>query len=222
MLFRLIALLIGYCFGNISPGIIIAKINGVDIKSVGSKNVGATNVSRTVGIKMGILTLILDCIKAIIPAIIVYFIFSKTQNFDVRYLCAYSAFGAVMGHIFPITQGFKGGKGIAASLGFLLVAAPITALGCLLAFSITVITTRYVSLGSLICAIVLPIEALLLYYFNVLPYPREVILEVVVLFVLDAVICAFKHKDNMIRLVQGNENKFTFKRSDKFVPTPKS
>ena len=213
MLFRTAALLTGYCFGNISPGIIIAKIKGVDIKSEGSKNVGATNVSRTVGIKMGVLTLILDCLKAIIPAILVYLVLRNAQGHDVRYLCAYASFGAVLGHVFPATQKFKGGKGIASSLGFLIIAEPLTALGCLLVFLITVIITRYVSLGSLICTLVLPIQVLALYYFNLLPYPKEVIPEVIILFVLDSLVCAFKHKDNIIRLIHGNENKFTFKKS---------
>lgn len=205
---RAVCLLIGYAFGNISPGLIFTKLKGIDLRKVGSGNVGSTNVSRALGFKMGIVTLICDCMKAIVPAIIAYFIFRNQVETDLKLFMAYAAFGAVMGHIFPVLLKFKGGKGIATSLGFLIIAEPLTLIGCVIVFFAAVLTTRYVSLGSLMCALVLPLEGVVLAIVGMKGYSKEAGVELCVLFMIDALVCAYKHKENMIRLINHTENKF--------------
>lgn len=205
---RAICLVIGYAFGNISPGVIFAKLKGVNLRNVGSGNVGSTNVSRALGFKMGLLTLFCDCMKSIIPAVISYYLFRNQVDGDIKLFMSYAAFGAVMGHIFPVLMKFKGGKGIATSLGFLIIAEPLTLIGCIFVFFLSVLTTRYVSLGSLMCALVLPLEGVVLAIYGMNGYSKAAGVELCVLFMIDALICAYKHKENLIRLINHNESKF--------------
>lgn len=208
LLFRLPSFVIGYLFGNISPGLLFARLSGIDLRKVGSGNVGSTNVSRALGFKMGILTLLCDCLKAIVPALLVYILFRFRVEGDIRLYMSYAAFGAVIGHIFPVVRGFKGGKGIATSLGFLIIAEPLTLIGCMIVFFVSVFATRYVSLGSLMCAVVLPIEGIILAVTGMNGYTKAAGVELCVLFMIDALICAYKHKDNIIRLINHTESKF--------------
>lgn len=215
VVFRVISMLIGYCFGNIPFGLIFAKLHHVDIRNTGSGNVGSTNVARSVGFKTGLLTLLCDCLKAVIPALFVLLFFISVPNFPIevaKLLSVYTAFGAVMGHIFPVVLKFKGGKGIATSAGLIIIAAPWTLVSCLIAFLLVVITTRYVSLGSLSCGIVLPVHVCILACTGTLGYPDVIAFEVAILFIVDAIVCVFRHKDNIKRLINGTESKFTFKK----------
>lgn len=208
ILIRFICLIIGYAFGNISPGIIFAKLKGVNLRKVGSGNVGSTNVSRALGFKMGLLTLFCDCMKAIVPAVFSYFLFKNHVDADIKLFMSYAAFGAVLGHIFPVLMKFKGGKGIATSLGFLIIAEPLTLIGCVIVFFAAVLITRYVSLGSLLCALILPLEGVVLAIHGMNGYSKAAGVELCVLFMIDALICAYKHKENIIRLINHSESKF--------------
>ena len=153
--YRVISLLIGYCFGMFLSGFFYGKMKDVDITKHGSGNVGTTNTLRILGVKAGAITLILDALKAVFAALVCYLIFHNMVESEstVRLLMLYGGFGAVLGHDFPFYMHFKGGKGIATSMGMLLVAFPVTLPFCFACFIIVVALTRYVSLGSILTAI---------------------------------------------------------------------
>lgn len=212
LLARILSLCLGYAFGNISPGLIMARLKGVNLRNVGSGNVGSTNVSRALGFKFGLICLFFDCAKSLVPASIAYVLapFFGVENPMV--LSAYAAFAAIMGHCFPIALKFKGGKGIATSLGFLIVLHPYVAIGCLTVFLIAVIITRYVSLGSVLCCFVAPALLVVLGIRGILPYEGGALVEVAVIACVDAFVCLIKHRENLARLMSGTENKFTIKK----------
>ena len=150
MLNYIIIIIIAYLLGNISTSYIVAKqLSGVDIRTQGSGNAGSTNVLRTLGKKAGALTFIGDVLKGLIAVLIAKMI-ANFVNLD-ETTCAYLAVVAVvLGHNYPVFLGFKGGKGVATSLGSMLGMNPVVALLCLGFFIIIVAITKYVSLGSIL------------------------------------------------------------------------
>ena len=150
MLIYLIIIIVAYLLGNISTSYIVAKkLAGVDIRTQGSGNAGSTNVLRTLGKKAGALTFIGDVLKGLIAVLLAKFI-AYIAHLD-QATCAYLAVVAVvLGHNYPVFLGFKGGKGVATSLGSMLGMNPIIALTCLGFFIIIVAITKYVSLGSIL------------------------------------------------------------------------
>jgi len=194
-----IALIVIACYliGSISPGIIIAKLKGKgDIRQYGSGGTGATNVNRTLGTKYGLLVLLFDCLKSIIPLLIL-----KFMNFDEN-LIYFSAIAVMIGHIFPIYHKFKGGKGVATALGVLLVIDWKITLILLVIFVLIVWIFRYISLGSIIAVISFPLISLS-------KNDRDLVLFSAFL----ALIIIWTHKANIMRLLAGNENRFSFKKS---------
>ena len=117
---RLISILIGYVFGLFQTSYIIGKMHKTDIREHGSGNAGTTNALRTFGKKAGAMTLIGDCFKCVLAIVVVRLIFADRTAEMIPLLCIYAAAGCILGHNFPITLGFRGGKGIAASVGFLI------------------------------------------------------------------------------------------------------
>ena len=201
MIEAIISIIICYLIGSISPGIIITKMVGKgDIRSYGSGGTGATNVNRTLGTKFGLLVLLFDCLKAVIPILILKLIFIET-NPDIVY---YSAIAVLLGHIFPIYYKFKGGKGISVSLGILLVIAPIEALIALVIFLIIAWITRYIALSDMIAAVCVPL----------LTIPKHD-RDLTCFTALIAIIVIASQKANIKRHINGNENKFSFKKADK-------
>ena len=196
MLVYLMIIIIAYLLGNISTSYIIAKkMAGVDIRTQGSGNAGSTNVMRTLGKKAGVLTFIGDVLKGagdvLIARIIAYY-FALDQT-----TCAYIAVVAVvLGHNYPAFLGFKGGKGVATSLGSMLAVNPIIALACLGFFIIIVALTKYVSLGSVLGIGMSPI--IMLFMHNTKGF-------LVTLFL--AVSVTYTHKENIKRLINGTERK---------------
>ena len=150
MLIYLIIIIIAYLLGNISTSYIVAKrLAGVDIRTQGSGNAGSTNVLRTLGKKAGALTFVGDVLKGLIAVLIARLI-AYGVHMD-QSICAYIAVVAVvLGHNYPAFLGFKGGKGVATSLGSMLGMNPLVALMCLGFFIIIVAITKYVSLGSIL------------------------------------------------------------------------
>lgn len=161
MLVYLIIIIVAYLLGNISTSYIVAKrISGVDIRTQGSGNAGSTNALRTMGKKAGALTFGGDVLKGVVAVgfarILAYYI-----NLD-QVTCAYIAVvGVVIGHNWPAFLGFKGGKGVATSLGSMLAINPVVALTCLGAFIIIVLVSKYVSLGSVLGICLSPILMLI-------------------------------------------------------------
>jgi glycerol-3-phosphate acyltransferase PlsY len=187
-----------YLLGSIPTGVIISKFFfKVDIQKVGSGNIGATNVARTLGKKVGIITLIGDALKGIIPVVVVKIYQPYPLNQTLIFFCALAAF---FGHLFPIYLKFKGGKGVATALGIFIVFFPLQTLICALLFFIIVYITRYVSLGSISSAILMPI----LVSFRAQDSYQIALSIIIGLFIV------IKHKDNIHRLLEGKENKLKF------------
>ena len=189
-----IALIIAsYLVGAIPFGVLLSRRSGIDIRTQGSKNIGATNVARLLGKKLGILTLLADIAKGFTPL----FVAGRLLPADgvqgtVLALCGAAT---VVGHMFPVYLGFKGGKGVATTLGVFLYLAPKALLGCLVVFGAAVGLSGFVSLGSLLGALaVLPGLWLL----------REPTWELALAAVVVALIW-LKHYQNIGRLFQGTE-----------------
>ncbi len=188
---------LGYLFGCFSTGYIIGKMKKVDIRNYGSGNSGTTNALRTLGAKAGIITLVGDMLKAIIPILLIRHLLFKDESY-VQLLTLYAGLGVVLGHNYPFWLKFKGGKGIAATSGVMLAFDPwIVPVGLPL-FVISVALTRYVSVGSLIVAVLFPTWV---YIF----YPKELHMLIVALIFMT--LAFIKHRSNIKRLLNGTENK---------------
>lgn len=193
----MVCLGLGYLFGCFSTGYIIGKRKKVDIRNYGSGNSGTTNALRTLGAKAGAITLIGDMLKAIIPILLIRYLFFKDESY-VQLLTLYAGLGVVLGHNYPFWLKFKGGKGIAATSGVMVAFDPrIIPVGLPL-FVISVALTRYVSVGSLLLAVLFPAWV---YIF----YPKELHMLIVALVFM--VLAFIKHRSNIKRLLNGTENK---------------
>lgn len=196
MISYIIILIIAYLLGNISTSYIIAKrLAGVDIRTQGSGNAGSTNVLRTFGKKAGAMTFIGDLLKGIIAVFIGYLI-SKFANVDMVIAGYIAVFGVVCGHNWPVFLGFRGGKGVATSLGAMIAVNPIIAISCFLLFLIIVKITKYVSLGSVLGIAASPIIMIFLKNKNGV---------IITLFLTISVI--YTHRENIKRLINGTERK---------------
>ena len=202
MLVYLIIIITAYLLGNISTSYIVAKrLAGVDIRTQGSGNAGSTNVLRTLGKKAGALTFIGDVLKGLIAVLIARFIAYGANLDDTT--CAYLAVVAVvLGHNYPVFLGFKGGKGVATSLGSMLGMNPLVALLCLGFFIIIVAITKYVSLGSMLGIGLSPVIMML-------NHNTKGVL--VTLFLTISVVIT--HKENIKRLLNGTERKLGQKKN---------
>jgi len=197
----LLCLLIGYLCGSFSSGYFVGKAYHLDIRKQGSGNAGATNALRTLGVKGGLLTFFGDAFKVIIPIMIIRFCFSTiTPCWEVYGL--YLGIGAVLGHNFPVWLKFKGGKGIAVTAGVILSIADwrVTLIG-LLVFICVVAYTRYVSLGSLIVAWLLPLNMVLFYR------DSKDFIHILMISLLFTALAYLRHKENIKRLLSGKERK---------------
>jgi glycerol-3-phosphate acyltransferase PlsY len=193
-----------YFLGSIPFGLLFAKLfAGSDIRSSGSGNIGATNVTRVAGPAAGILTLLLDAAKG---SAAVWLAGRFTGQSATALTLAGGA--ALLGHCFPVWLKFKGGKGVATALGVFLMLAPMAALGALLVFIGVSITWRYVSLGSVSAAAAMP---LLMYFLWAPGHAPPLVVDFGTLFASALVI--FKHDANLQRLVDGTEPKFSFIKS---------
>ncbi|MET3289531.1 glycerol-3-phosphate 1-O-acyltransferase [Brevibacillus fluminis] len=197
-----IAVIISYLIGSISFSYLIAKqIAGIDIRSHGSGNAGATNTLRVLGKGPGILVLVLDALKGLAAMGIAHWI---TGGDPVSY--AFAGIFAIVGHNWPIFFGFRGGKGIATTLGVALGLSPLAFLIAAVITVIVIAITRYVSLGSLVFVTLLPV---LLWFLTDHPiYPLVSLLITVFAYV--------RHSSNIVNLVQGKERKL----GDKSQRTP--
>ena len=202
----IIVSIIAYLLGSISFSIIISKkMAGFDVRDKGSKNAGSTNVLRTVGKKAAIITLICDCLKGVI-AILIAFIAGKIwTNLDSALLVQLAGIFVVLGHTFPIFFKFKGGKGVATSLGVLLLTNWQIGLICLVFALILMALTRFVSLGSVAAAILFPVLTVFITN-NYLVHGNYIIFGIIL-----AILVIFNHRENVKRLLTGTENKLSFK-----------
>ncbi len=210
MLNIIIAVLLAYLIGSIPTAVWVGRIfYGIDIRTKGSGNAGATNTIRVLGLKAGIPVLIIDVLKGWLAVYIANFFHAGWEGFpdpvDFRIMLAIAA---VVGHVFPVYVGFKGGKGIATLLGIGLALYPLATLIAILVFAVTLILTSYVSLGSIVAAVTFPlVEILILGHRD---YPSLILLSILV-----AVFVPLTHRKNIGRLMRGEESKFSVRKKKK-------
>lgn len=201
----ILLMVLSYILGSVPNALWIGKVfKGTDVREHGSKNTGSTNAARVLGAKLGILTLILDISKGLVPTLIAILLkvdffenLTKIENLD------YVLVGicAILGHVFSIFMNFKGGKAVATTLGVFLVLVPKAILFAAIVFFVVFAIFRYVSLSSIFAAVSLPIFTYFLY--------QQIIY--VILGILIAILIVAKHKSNIERLRNGTESKFNLK-----------
>ncbi len=218
MLNLAVIILLSYLAGSIPSGVLVSKaVNGTDIRHHGSGNMGGTNVMRILGWKYGLLVILLDALKGVLAVVLIArlyfgsFPFPNQTPFDDFTLVQIIAGLSVMaGHIWTVFGNFKGGKGIATGMGFLLVISTIDLLIGVGVFIIVVSASRYVSLGSILATLAIPVAMIIranvfhvdiIGYHTLLPFLFGVFLIVV-----------FTHRHNISRLIAGSESKISFKK----------
>lgn len=207
----IIIAVIAYAIGSINFSILISKkMAGFDIREKGSKNAGSTNMLRVIGKRAALLTLICDILKGIVPVLIAYIVGNITKSTDTVFLIQIAGILVVVGHTFPVFYEFRGGKGVATSLGVLLIINWQIGLICLF-FALTIMAlSKIVSLGSIGSAILFPVLTLFIrnhYLVNVQGARYFVFSLILAIFVI------FNHRENLKRLANGTENKINFKKS---------
>ena len=207
---RIICIVFGYIFGLFETGYIYGKFKNMDIREHGSGNAGSTNALRTFGKVGGLITLLGDVLKAVIPCVAVFYIFQGQGVEYAKLLQMYVGVGVILGHVFPFYLGFKGGKGIASTGGFLLVVNLPGAGIAFAVFLLLALTTKYVSLGSVVGLTVAFICQVVFGQMGMLGISGSYLIENYVLMALVAILGIVKHKENIKRLLNGTENKLSF------------
>ncbi len=215
-----IIVILSYLVGSIPTSIIVSKlVKGIDIRNFGSGNAGGTNVMRVLGWKYGIMVIILDAIKGAIAVILIARLhfgvlpFQNASPFDDFTLVQIIAgISAVIGHIWTIFAGFRGGKGIATALGMLIIIITVDMLIALAVFLLTVSISKYVSLGSILGALTVPATLIIrenLFnshiegYHTLLPFVFAI-----------AFLIIFTHRKNVVRILNGTENRISFRKKE--------
>lgn len=211
---ELFLIILAYLIGSIPTALIISKkFFGIDIRDFGSGNMGATNAFRVLGPKYGTIIMVLDISKGIFAVGLFYFLpYYLTNELERTNFMMGLGLAAVVGHIFPVFANFKGGKGVATLLGMLIAVQPIIAVCCIGVFLFVLFLTRYVSLSSILGAIMLPVCVLWIWNEHEMSYR--------VFALLVALLVIITHQKNISRLLKGAENripilKYRDKRKDK-------
>lgn len=205
---RIICLLIGYVFGLFQTAYFYGKAHGIDIRQHGSGNSGTTNALRVLGTKAGIIVLLGDCLKCIFAVVIVRLIFGGSHSDIIYLLCLYTGAGAILGHNFPFYMGFKGGKGIAATAGMILSFHPYFIIVGVVVFFGTFFTTHMVSLGSLLVYACFMVQMVFCGQRGVFGEMTQAQLyEMYAVTAFLAVMAYWRHRQNIVRLIHGNERK---------------
>ena len=203
----IIVAVIAYLLGSISFSVIISKkIAGFDVREKGSGNAGSTNVLRTVGKKAAVLTLICDVLKGVVAVLIATLVGKIWKELDGALLVQLAGIFVIIGHTFPIFFKFKGGKGVATSLGVLLITNWQIGLICLVFALVLMALTQMVSVGSIGAAILYPVLTIFITQ-NYIVTGNYIISSIII-----AVLVVFNHRKNLKRILEGNENKISFKK----------
>jgi glycerol-3-phosphate acyltransferase PlsY len=214
-------IVLSYLVGSIPTSIIVSKISkGIDIRNYGSGNAGGTNVMRVLGWKKGLFVIILDVLKGALAVIVIARLhrgaipFENATPFDDFTLVQIIAgISAVIGHIWTVFAGFKGGKGIATAVGMLLMIVTVDMLVAVGVFIIVVTLSRYVSLGSIIGAIAVPLTLIIRENIFHVDVPGYSTLLPFIVFV--SLLVIFTHRKNVVRLLNGSETKVSFSKKKK-------
>lgn len=206
----IVVAILAYLLGSISFSVIFSKkFAGIDVRTVGSKNAGATNTLRTAGKKAAIFTLICDVLKGVISVLIAYIVGLMFENVDRSLLVQIAGICVVIGHVFPIFFKFKGGKGVATSLGVLLMINWQIALICLVFALVIMILTKMVSAGSILAAVLFPVLTIFITQNYLVPEGNYIVFGVIL-----AVTVVVLHRENIKKILSGNENKLSFSKKE--------
>lgn len=200
--------LLGYLFGSFPSGYIAGRFAGVDIRSMGSRNMGATNVFRVLGRRWGLSVFFVDAFKGFAVVRLAFFLAEHLASTrpHATYFGILAAVLCVIGHTFPIWLGFKGGKGVATSAGVFLGLTPLAATASLLVWVIVFETTRYVSVASIVAASCMPVAIALLMHWKMIEGPALLYSSSAL-----AILVFWSHRSNFSRLLNGTEQRFTRK-----------
>jgi glycerol-3-phosphate acyltransferase PlsY len=215
ILLRILCLVIGYGFGLIQAGYLVGRIYNIDIRKEGSGHSGATNALRVLGFKAGLITFFIDALKCVGAILLIYWIFGNNDLLWVFVL--YTGLGVTLGHNFPFYLNFKGGKGIAVMGGLVITIAvfssPWIAIIPAFAFFSSALLTRYVSVGSLQVPVIFLF--MMIFYGQTVGFeglPQDNYLELYIIVLILGVLAWVRHKDNIKRLIKGEENPFGSKK----------
>lgn len=205
-------LAVSYLIGSMTPSIWIGRIfYNVDVRTKGSKNAGTTNTIRVLGPKAGIIVFIIDVLKGCLALYLSnLFVAAFLDDTPLEIFNIISAACVVLGHVFPIYEGFKGGKGVATMLGVLIYLYSEIFWILLLIFIIVFIIWRYISLGSITAAIAFPIT----YYIYSVYWAKDMDPILFIFAIVVAIFIVITHRANIKRLVKGEEKKFKFKKTE--------
>lgn len=192
----------GYLVGAIPFGLVVSKMVGVDVRTQGSRNIGATNVNRVLGKKLGFITLICDCLKGLLPMYFAAVLLPESEPKEM--VVALTGVMAVLGHMFPVYLRFRGGKGVATGMGVFLYLSPLAIAISLVVFVATVALSGFVSAGSLLASGLIP---LWLYFLGASKTTIAAAASVALLIWL-------KHHENINRLIHGKEQSWKKKKSE--------
>lgn len=205
----IIVAVLAYAIGSVNFSVLISrKMAGFDVREKGSGNAGTTNVLRAVGLKAAIITLICDILKGVIAVLIAFLIGKMAQTSDKALLVQIAGLLVIIGHTFPIFFEFRGGKGIATALGVLLVTNWKIGLICLVFAVVIIAITRMVSVGSISAAILFPVLTLFIGDNFIV---AQVGMKYFIYSLLLAIFVIFNHRENIKRIMNGTENKISFK-----------
>ena len=211
---RIICIIIGYVFGMFQTAFFYGKMHGIDIREHGSGNAGTTNTLRVLGTKAGLIVFAGDVLKCMIAVWITTLIFKGSHADEIYLLKLYTAAGAILGHNYPFYLKFKGGKGIAATAGLILAFHPyFIPVGFVLFFGVF-LTTHYVSLGSLLIYVGLMTEMVICGQTGLFGAAQPVLNEMYAVTAFLTILAFYKNKENISRLLHGNERKtYLFKKN---------
>ena len=209
MVFNIITAIIAYLIGSVNFSVILSKkMAGFDVREKGSGNAGTTNMLRSVGKKAAALTLVCDVLKGVVAILIAMFIGWAFKVENQSLLVQIAGIAVVLGHTFPIFFGFKGGKGVATSLGILIMSNWQIGLICLVFGVLLIALTRMVSLGSCAAAVLFPVLTLFITDNYIVSQGSGYLIYSIIL----AVIVLFNHRSNIKRIMSGTENRISFKK----------
>ena len=213
----IIMALIAYAIGSISSSVIVTKkLAGFDVREKGSGNAGSTNVLRTAGKKAALITLVCDILKGVVAVLIAKILGLIFANSNQALLVEIAGLAVVVGHTFPVFFGFKGGKGVATSLGILLIVNLKIGLICLIFALALMILTRWVSLGSISAAVLFAVLAIFIHDGYIVEYS----LSFVIFAILLAAFVIYNHRSNVVRIMNGTENRLDFSKFKKEPENP--
>ena len=213
MIVYVIMAIIAYLIGSVNFSVIFSKkFAGFDVREKGSGNAGSTNMLRSVGKKAAALTLVCDVLKGVVAIVIAIIVGNIIQDSNKELLLQIAGIAVVLGHTFPIFFQFKGGKGVATSLGILLMSNWQIGLICLVFALVLMALTRMVSLGSCAAAVLFPVLTLFINdHYTVLTEGKQGSTYLVYSIIM-AIIVLFNHRSNIKRILNGTENKLSFKK----------